>query len=456
MKKILYFATFMSVFFTACTNDTLLEEEKTRNEQVTITAYTPSENRPDTRVSLGGEDGENMAVFWSSNDKISIIRNGENSIFNKAASGYDFTGTLPSGEGMLYATYPATTVTDYTAVPFDISEGDIKKLPMYATSDDGETFQFHHAMAYLKLSFTGVDLPSKGDVTVSVPYGVYTSGVIELGNNGIIISCDFYSGYTGEDRFTRKRTVTLKNVSLSNGTSFFAIPPMLATEKTLSIKVVKDGNTYMGTLAGTGDKAIEAGKYYTATVALEKVIYEAVDLGLSVKWATFNVGATKPEEFGDYFSWGETEPRATYYWEGYKWGPQNALTKYNDKDNLTTLAPEDDAATANWGNDWRMPTQEEWQELLDNCELTSVTENGIKCLKVTSKKEGYTDKFIILPKAGYRNQVSRWGADYASYWLKEKVSSEGSDQARHYTSNKGIIKTIRNNAHPIRPVYVGE
>ena len=116
---------------------------------------------------------------------------------------------------------------------------------------------------------------------------------------------------------------------------------------------------------------------------------EAVDLGLSVKWASFNLGASKPEEHGDYYAWGETEP---YYdsfdpltWmegkePGYDWatyvfcnGSYNNLTKYNNDisyglvDNKMSLNQDDDAAYRHWGGSWRMPTQSEFQELIDNC-----------------------------------------------------------------------------------------
>ena len=98
--------------------------------------------------------------------------------------------------------------------------------------------------------------------------------------------------------------------------------------------------------------------------------YEYVDLGLSVKWATCNVGATTPEGYGDYFAWGETKPKDYYAWSTYKYCDSSSLTltKYCSKsyygkdsfsDNKTILDSEDDAATVNWGGAWRMPTKEE-------------------------------------------------------------------------------------------------
>ena len=458
MKKILYFVAATMALFTACTNEALWEEEHPYNKQVSITAYTPRSNS-DTRMAIGGKSDEgHYTLSWTNGDKISIIRGGENKTFSKAATGVnDFTGTLPDGEGTFYAMYPAISeATDYTAVPFDISEGASGgNFPMYATSEDGQEFHFNHAMAYLQLSFIGDDLPTTGDVTVSVPYGVYTKGVINLYENGTVVP--IVKGYTNDERYTRKRSVAIKNVSLSNCTAFFAIPPMQATKKTLSIKVEKNGDTYMGTLVGAGNKAIEAGHYYTATVALEKVVPEAVDLGLSVKWATFNVGATKPEEKGEYFAWGETEPKATYLWANYEHcqGTEQTLIKYCATDDITTLEVANDAATVNWGNDWRMPTKEEWNELLTECNWELCDENGVSYYKVTSET---TNNSIFLPMTGYRTWINFLSSNQFYYW-SSNLSSDDVEAGKciHYESNKVEIKTLKRfNACPVRPVHVGE
>ncbi len=115
---------------------------------------------------------------------------------------------------------------------------------------------------------------------------------------------------------------------------------------------------------------------------------EYVDLGLpsGTLWATCNVGATSPEEYGDLFAWGETEPKATYTWETYKWchGSYNSLTKYcvnswyGNVDGRTELELEDDAAYVNMGPSWRMPSNEQMHELLDNCTSHNATRNGVK------------------------------------------------------------------------------
>ena len=160
--------------------------------------------------------------------------------------------------------------------------------------------------------------------------------------------------------------------------------------------------------------------------------HEYVDLGLSVKWATCNVGATKPEEYGDYFAWGETQPKSTYDWSTYKYcnGSETTLSKYNNSssygtvDNKTILENTDDAATANWGGAWRMPTKAEQDELENNCTWTWTEINSVKGYKVTSNKNGNS---IFFPAAGYLHASNLYKKGYGLYWS----SSLYTDNSRH-------------------------
>ena len=128
---------------------------------------------------------------------------------------------------------------------------------------------------------------------------------------------------------------------------------------------------------------------------------EAVDMGLSVKWANMNVGAKKPSGFGTYFAWGETQPKDYYSWKTYAWskGDSQFLTKYSTNDKRVQLALGDDAARANWGGEWRMPTAEEYDELIANCTWEWTTKDGVNGYQVTSKKTGNS---IFLPITGCR------------------------------------------------------
>ena len=149
--------------------------------------------------------------------------------------------------------------------------------------------------------------------------------------------------------------------------------------------------------------------------------HEYVDLGLSVKWATCNVGANKPEDYGDYFAWGETKPKSTYSWSTYKWcrGIRESQIKYctssdyGTVDNKRTLDLSDDAARANWGGSWRMPTEAEQDELREKCTWTWTTQNGVKGYIVTSKSNGNS---IFLPAAGIRYASSIDNAGSIGYY----------------------------------------
>ncbi|MBR4792197.1 MAG: Ig-like domain-containing protein [Bacteroidaceae bacterium] len=163
---------------------------------------------------------------------------------------------------------------------------------------------------------------------------------------------------------------------------------------------------------------------------------EYVDLGLSVNWATFNVGAIAPEGIGDYYAWGETESKSSYNWSNYKYcaGLENSLTKYcQDEeqgyegftDSLAILEPDDDVAHVIWGGEWRMPTHKEYQELMDKCNWVWTEVNGINGFVVTSTVPGYEDNYIFLPAAGYAygNYIEGVG-DYGDYWTSYTESSE--------------------------------
>jgi hypothetical protein len=129
-----------------------------------------------------------------------------------------------------------------------------------------------------------------------------------------------------------------------------------------------------------------------------------VDLGLpsGTLWATCNVGANAPEEFGHQFAWGETAPKETYNWYTYKWCEDGLLTKYCNNssdgtvDNKIELDPEDDAAYVNWGPSWRMPTVEQLVELYSNCTQQWTELNGVKGILVT----GPNGNSIFLPLGG--------------------------------------------------------
>lgn len=210
--------------------------------------------------------------------------------------------------------------------------------------------------------------------------------------------------------------------------------------------------------------------------------HEYVDLGLSVKWATYNVGANSTDENGDYFAWGGTEPLysslSPLIWNtnqpgGYDWsnyslcnGSSTTITKYTHADGQTAsswykngsfigddkavLDSEDDAASVNWGGDWRMPTKDEIEELMDNCTCGLAYIDGKYYSKFTSKKPGYTDKYILFPYAGaflsnYLQYVSA-NAGRAYCWSSSKPVgiAYDSDSAYYLHTTDGRASVSRN------------
>ena len=172
--------------------------------------------------------------------------------------------------------------------------------------------------------------------------------------------------------------------------------------------------------------------------------HDYVDLGLSVMWATCNVGASSPEGYGDYYAWGETSVKSSYT-------ADNCSTY---KKSLSDIGGDSstDAARANWGGSWRMPTAEEFQELLDNCNWTWTTLNGKAGYEVVSEKNGNS---IFLPAAGGRLGTSLYGAgSYGRYWGSSPISSDaylayalGFGSGYHGVDGYG-----RYGGHSVRPV----
>ncbi|MBR3075090.1 MAG: Ig domain-containing protein, partial [Bacteroidales bacterium] len=193
--------------------------------------------------------------------------------------------------------------------------------------------------------------------------------------------------------------------------------------------------------------------------------FEYVDLGLpsGLKWATMNVGATKPEEYGSYFAWGETQPKTNYSWSTYKFelgtnhnGPFSKYVtnpSYGTVDNKTVLDTEDDAARVNWGGSWRMPTYSEVKELQGNCVWKSTTLNGVDGWLCTSKINGST---LFFPSAGYVKGTSYLYQRSMLFILSSELYNNNSRHGWRWMTNTGVFideQWYRYIGHTVRPVY---
>lgn len=219
-----------------------------------------------------------------------------------------------------------------------------------------------------------------------------------------------------------------------------------------SVAVVSDG-VFTAKKAGSAIITVAVGdKSASCTVKVFEPVpnipAEAVDLGLSVKWAAWNIGATKPEEYGDYYAWGEIE---TYYeegfaqenpqqhwrdgkaegydWKSYKWcdGTGQVITKYcslakwGQVTNKRVLDPGDDVATVKWGDEWFTPTIEDYYELINNCDNVETEVNGVKGRRYTSRINGNS---IFLPAAGYRYYTSLVDVGEIGYYGQSCVDTD--------------------------------
>ena len=156
--------------------------------------------------------------------------------------------------------------------------------------------------------------------------------------------------------------------------------------------------------------------------------YNYEDLGLSVKWATYNVGATKPLEYGDYFAWGEVATKEYYDWSTYRYidYSDTSLIKYCNYstygkdslvDSILILKLEDDVASMKWNGHWRIPTREEWEELRNNCTWEWIVLDEVNGYLVTSNVLGYTNRSIFLPATGFMwEDSSPYLGSLGCYW----------------------------------------
>ncbi len=277
------------------------------------------------------------------------------------------------------------------------------------------------------------------------------SGMAELPNEYTLCSYGIcYSAYNS--------TPTIDNSSVleASGGENFSVALSDLKENTYyyyRAYLVVDDNRYYGEVRGFTTKEKEEEKD-------EPTPGDAIDLGLSVMWASRNVGANNPEDYGDYFAWGETSPKANYDRDTYKYFPFGIthITKYCTKsswgavDNKTVLDPSDDAATANWGSGWRMPTQQEMEELSNKCTWTWTTLNGVNGMLVT----GPNGNSIFLPAAGCRSGTSLNHAGSSGwYWSSslDTVSQVNAFGLYFYSGGRLWGRSCgRSYGHSVRPV----
>ncbi len=268
----------------------------------------------------------------------------------------------------------------------------LKQLPSEYLIDDCPTHKIKPHKAYLKSA-----LPEGNNMYIICP--IVTLDATEIKSTSVTLNAQINGWNNAEFGFCYSKDN--ESPTVENGIKYNRIDYSNEESSKLNFHSVDlDGlesstTYYYRAYMRINDQYIY-GEVKSFTTAVEKVTgtAEAIDLGLSVKWASHNVGATKPEEFGNHYAWGETEVKEKYTMFNYKYlnwstggvvniGTEISGTKY-------------DVATVKWGGNWRMPTADEMLELTNNCEWTDSICNGVRGKKVT----GVNGNSIFLPAAG--------------------------------------------------------
>ena len=373
-----------------------------------------------------------------------------------------------------YAAYtPYTKSADsYDEVPFSLTgqdgtlatigeKYDFMYAPSTFTSEDCSTgkahevvFDFSHSVAILQLKLTMPVAATWKSVILEdkLYYPFIPSARINVSDGRVM-----------PEAFEPSIVLSLNNVMTTADskelTLYAAVLPTM-TNKIRLTAITSEGEKYFASLAG---KTFVAGKAYRYTVSELAAVpatgtengYAWVDLDLpsGLKWATMNVGASSPEGYGNYYAWGETTPQSsnTYDWSSYKWynSTDDVLTKYcfwtyySTYDGLQYLQYEDDAARVNWGGTWRMPSDIELQELVENCywvwtsnygktnmagyiiyKVKSESDKGAIVYSGNTPSDNYSlsDTHIFLPAAGYRSNGSLSSAGSDGYYWAARLS----------------------------------
>ena len=350
----------------------------------------------------------------------------------------------------------------------------------YMTTDNGKA-----SMAYNQRCFGLTVRP----VFVSDKYDSTKVAYIELGNAELQLN-------TGASERISCYTYSSLGNSLTADVNWSSTDPSVATvSNDGTVTAVKAGTCKVVASIGSISRmcdVIVTTQVSPISASGSNNGYGYVDLGLSVKWAICNIGADNPEDYGDYFAWGETEPYYAdgysqsnnpvwkdgksngYSWSSYKYanGSSGALTKYctdSSKgyngfvDNKTVLDLEDDAAHVNWGGNWRMPTQEEMEELRGKCSWSWTTLNGVVGYLVTSRVAGYENSSIFFPAAGSRSGTylsdvgtkgKYWSNTFGRYYSDESIYGCNFEMSSGFSYSHSNYGTIRYYGMSIRPVCV--
>ena len=421
MKKISIIV--MALVFLVALTQCKKEQATPANDGKTVDITLDIKSGNGTRMDVNTSTGE---VTYVSGDKIYVASGGKY-VGTLTHNGTRFSGAISDptvGEPLhfyfLGNVTPAETLTAGTTTTCSVVISDqTQHLPVIEYAPSNETYN-SGATAFTAHLLNKCALV-KFNVTTASEAAVCVTGF----NNKVTVN---FSDNTLTNSQESNGVITLP---AGNGEKWAILLPQNALEAGTEGSAYSMNGAYTGTRGAV--PAISNNGYLTAGIEVEILTsnnsggdHDYVDLGLpsGLLWATCNVGAETPGDYGDYFAWGETQSKDTYDWSTYQYcnGSNNTLTKYCSQsnygyngftDNLTILKPSDDAATANWGSGWRMPTQAEWQELLDNTTVTLTHQYGRNGRLFTASN----GNSLFLPNDGYRGSSGLNNAGrYGYYW----------------------------------------
>ena len=435
--------------------------------------FTASIESPDQgRTTLNPENGQ---VKWKAGDKIMIANgNGETAVFTLQSGANTTNGTFTYA-GEFDMVPPFTAFYPYTAEYYE--EGwfgfevpAVQHLTETGTFANGANPMMAYGTndnLYFKNVCGGLGIRLYGN-------GVHVTKISISGVSSEQLNGLYEVGYEEEDAdpvmydadgdYTNTTELTCDVMLMNNEvTEFFAVLPVGALNDGVIVDVY-DGDAKIGGLVlpeGHWAK-VERGtiKCFQPIELTITDNHEGVDLGLpsGLLWATCNVGAESPEDYGDYIAWGETYPKDTYDWSSYLLGwDWNHLSSYNTDpaygwvDNLTVLQPQNDAATENWSYGWRTPTKEEWEELYNNTTVTWTQQNGVNGRLFTANN----GNSIFLPAAGDRYGTSVYGVGSHGYYWSSSLRTDDPDSAWYLYFGSGnyyMNYLSRYCGHSVRPV----
>ena len=459
--KFLSLAAFALLTVVSCTQEEAFQESRITRVSAELPDFV-EENGTRSQINVSASDG--ISYSWAIGDVLGIFpdqgsqlyftltesslsADGKSATFDGGAwalkNGHTYYSYFPfSPKNSEVTSTPSAVSVDYTGQ--SITEwGDTKNAGHYDFNAAGGTssnsgalsFQFQRLGALLRVKLTLPATATYQKLTLSTDASV----IPVKGKVNLSASTPAYIPQT----YASEISVNLNNISGTKDQTayvYLMLPPMtLLMQNKLLIATLfyNSGSAWSYNLCKSGDTIPHTPDFTANTIYKRDAVpqdtnprgadgilngYAYVDLGLSVKWATCNVGASSPEEYGDYYAWGETEAKSTYDWGTYKWckGSQYTMTKYctdsnyGTVDNKTVLESSDDVAQVKWGGSWRMPTDAEMTELRENCTWMWTTQNKMKGYKVTSKKNGNS---IFLPAAGYRKDGSlNFASSVGHYW----------------------------------------